>query len=1166
MASSSPIVADAQSTVRRASGRVRKQPEAYTSSPFSGSKRKRDGYADVGMPEDYASDEDVPSEEDEPADEEVMEQKKQARKPKTTTSKKSAQSKPKTNGTALAIRSANAGTKKKRVTKKRKVSDAEDAGGLYAQVFASDDTLEQTAADWLESFEQHEANALADLVNFILRCAGCNTTVTEDDIGDPDNAPIRLADIQTEYQATEPTDFPLHRKGKAGVDFKDTVSGFLMVLMKSIAAKGVLYSNQMLIDNIECWFSPMSAAASRAFRHTATVASLSVMTALCEVAAERAGEVAATQRQAETEKKRGKNQGRMKSLDQKASEISQVQEFVEAQIRDWFDAVFIHRYRDIDPVIRKDCASALGDWIMTLPHMFFDGQHLRYLGWVLSDSAAITRAEVINQLLRLYKDKNKIGGLKTFTERFRSRLVEIATSDAESSVRASGIELLNVLREHELLEPDDIDTVGRMIYDSDQRIRKAVATFFAENVKDSCSLKIDDLGGEENLAESLPEVGDDNYEAPRVEWLLYKSLAEMLVNYDTESGLPNQIQRNRGDGSLILHATSSESRFTLAADVLYDKIDEIQEWEGISGYLLFDHSSRPAKKRGKDALAQLKQQCILSEDEAFVLLEVVSSSVKHTLQELHDKSTSTKAKLTKKEKAQLSEEEEEAARHLASLLPRLLKKFGDVPNTAAAVLRMESVLDMPSLRSIHEDTTTYSTILDDVRKQFMSHGTDDVLGPASKAIQHAMSYTDLEDVAEEKINTLWEDVINNLEELLNTDTLTVRGASQAEELSGLSNNLLRITRLSQVSNCIPSMEDPKVASRNETTGEDYKGAVDYVIALIQRAVSVPGVSLDQAEADLEDEVAARAAEAAARYLQWKLTVIIQTVSDNPDTDISYDELEILAERRDAYIRNLHSVLQSRKPGEAISVTAANYILELHTSAAVLRTIRVKPNMRDDWSVLIMNLDRSYSKSIMKVFTAAETAFARLSGKKLEGAPNHADVDINAEPIDDDPLSDSEDEDEDGAGEPTQAQNRKETKQRNTVLAEQTLCILTRSLIYAVHAGIVDVDTTRTRLLRNKAKLGPNYKEMCNYLDLDLGKGKKGKARAKSKAKVNGVAAKGKADPKSNAIVAEDEEEDDIEDDEEGLRRRGLTEDVADEDEEHDEDNAAGAEVESVLGD
>ncbi|KAK5167672.1 cohesin complex subunit [Saxophila tyrrhenica] len=1167
MSSSPPVVSGAPSTAKRASGRVRKQTAQYASSPFSGSKRKRgdDENGDAQMPDDYESDEDMPTDEDEPAEEEIRERKKKTQKPKASAPKKPAQKKAKVNGTALPLR-------RKKAPKKKAAAvavDAEEVGGLYGQVFASDDSLETVASDWLKSFDEHEAQAMADVINFVLQCAGCGTEVTDHDIDDPDNATNRLTEIQDEYQLTEPTEFPLHRKGKAGVAFKETVSGFVIVLVRSIAARGLLYSDPILLENIEVWLSAMTSAASRAFRHTATVASLSIITSLCEVTAERANEAAAAQRQSDSEKKKTKvNQARVKQLDKKVTDTNQIQEWLEVQIKDWFDTVFIHRYRDIDPVIRKECASALGDWIMILPHVFFDGSHLRYLGWILSDSSAATRAEILKQLQRLYAEADKISGLKTFTERFRERLVEIAISDAETNVRVAGIELLDLLREHGLIEPEDVDAVGRLIYDVDPRVRKTVAKFFAENVNDAYNSRIDNLGGPESLEESLPELAEGNMETPRADWLKFKSLAEMLVNYDAGDDLPSQVERHRGDGGLVLHAVAMESRFTLAADALYEKMEDIMDWQALAGYLLFDHSIKKVKGT-QDTLTQLKNEVVLDESEAFVLLEIVSTSVKRHLHDLHESSVSTKRKLTKREKAELSEDQEEAARHLASLIPRLFKKFGDVPNTAAAVLRMESVLNMPSLRGLHEDTATYGAILDDIRKQFMSHGTDDVLGPASNAIQHAKSYTDLEEVTDEKISNLWADVVENLTELLDHNTITVRGATQEEVLRALSNNLLRIVRLSQVSDPIQSLED------STNVSSDYQGAIDCIIALVQRGMPSSGPPPDPEDAALEDEIAARAAEAGILYLQWKLAGIIRTLTSGTESEISYDELELLATRRDQYVTNLNSVLESRKSSDPICITMAKYILELHTTAVVLKTIPLKPGMRDDWAVLIMSLHDSYTKSIMKVFSAAEKNFARLSGKKLEDKPVHDNSDIDADPMDEDPLSDSEDESDDDEPTQTQAsQQRKETKQRRTLFAEQTLCELTRSLIYAIHAGVIDGTSTRKRLERNKLKLGHNYKELCSYLDIGQVEGKKGrgkKAAAKGKAKpatVNGTA-KGKKGAKSNAIVAEDETEDEIEnaDDEEGLRRRGLVdEEVEDEEMVEGDGFGGGGEVESVLGD
>ena len=1196
MASVSSPEGDAPTFNKRASSRVRRRPEMFTSSPFSTGKRKRrdNGDGDIQM-----SDENVSGSESESADEALQEQDfhrqaRASRKPNNAAGKKPAQKKPKVNGgISLPFRGSKAPARKRAPKKVRAVdvADAEAAGGIYAEVFAHDTPFDQVLSDWLKAFAEHESRALADVINFVLRSAGCAGSVNEHDIEDVDGVTARLTDLQDEHQASEPTEYPFIAKGKNATTFKKNVSDFIQAFIKAIAASDLLYSNPVLIDNIQVWFSTMTSATNRSFRHTSTIASLNVISALAEVAKGLAEKVTNNKRQAETEGKKSRvNKERVKQIEQKSKEAQQNLELVEAMLKDWFDVVFIHRYRDVDPLIRRDCVAALGDWIITIPETFFDGQHLRYLGWVLSDTSPTTRAEDLKQLHRLYSDSNKLGGLKTFTERFRARLVEIGTSDADTSVRVAGIELLNLLRENGLLEPDDIDAVGRLVFRDEFKVRKAVAAFFSENVNDLYNSKIEELGGMETVEEALPEVGEDNFDAPRLEWLHFKSLAEMLQSYDLDEALPNQFERNKSDGSLILHAAGVESRFTLAVDVLYDKIEELSEWQVLAGYLLFDHSTRRKSRSRDDVLEQLKQASSLTEKEEIVLLETLHASVKQSLSVLAEKATSSKAKLTKTQKQELLEEQEEAVRHIVDLLPRLLKKFGDNPSTAAAVLRLEAVLSLPKFQSLQQDSATNAALFEDLKKQFMSHGTDEVLAPATAAILHAKSYGDLDETTSEKLTGLWEDVVSNLAELLNVATITVRGASRTEELSALSNNLLRIVRLATVSDCIQPLQDSSVTASDKKIGKSYNGAIDFIVDLVQRAVHSSGPKPDADDSTLEDEIASRAAEAALFYFRWKLLSIISSITTGKTTGVTYEVLEALAERRDAYVNNLTLALQSRKPGEQVSISLANCLLDLYTSAAILRTAQAKPGVNDDYTVLIMDLESTHEKAILKVFVAAEREFAKLSGKKIElaspadeaAADEDGDTDAEADPIDDDPDSESDAYPEDDAAPAVDLQQRRDARQKKSLLAEQRLCQLTSKLIYAVAAGVIDDRATRKRLERNKTRLGPNFKEVLAYLDLSSlqkkkqAKGKKPVVAAKNAPPRGGVGGGGsgskstRPNPKSNAIVAEDETDDEIEDDDEedheqaALNRR-------DEEGEEDEDEQMGPieeeeDEQSVIGD
>lgn len=69
-----------------------------------------------------------------------------------------------------------------------------------ADIFASGDSAQFVAQQWLEKYKLGDAAALGDLINCILRCAGCDLEVTVDDIRDPENIPNRLLDLQSVYQ------------------------------------------------------------------------------------------------------------------------------------------------------------------------------------------------------------------------------------------------------------------------------------------------------------------------------------------------------------------------------------------------------------------------------------------------------------------------------------------------------------------------------------------------------------------------------------------------------------------------------------------------------------------------------------------------------------------------------------------------------------------------------------------------------------------------------------------------------------------------------------------------------------------------------------------------------------------------------------------------------
>lgn len=357
---------------------------------------------------------------------------------------------------------------------------------------------------------------------------------------------------------------------------------------------------------------------------------------LAEIAADIRKNMGTTNRQIEAEeKKTPRNDARIQQLKEKAEEAEQRQKAVEDNITDLFDTVFVHRYRDIDAKIRSDCIHELGNWILTLPDVFFDGSYLRYLGWVLSDSQASTRLEVVKALIKLFKRKNSVSGLRHFTEKFRERLVEMGTQDADSAVRTATVELLDVVREVGYLEPSDISTVGRLLFDGDQRVRKAVVPFFIENINDIYQEKLEDLGGEDAVIEALGDE-DDDHEGPTASWIKLKSLVEAIVAYDREdadAAEDGDSPQPLAERNPLIVGKLGEivSRYQLSTAVLWDALDEMRDWEGIAKYLLYDHSASRSDEdedeEAGDMEAKVKKVVALSSREEVILLHILHTSV-----------------------------------------------------------------------------------------------------------------------------------------------------------------------------------------------------------------------------------------------------------------------------------------------------------------------------------------------------------------------------------------------------------------------------------------------------------------------------------------------------------------------------------------------------------
>ena len=1020
------------------------------------------------------------------------------------------------------------------------------------EVFAQGHTTDNVAAEWISRYDDHNANAMCELVNFVLKCTGCNLQVTVHDIEDPDNATSKLQDLQDEYQARKITDYPLISKARSSSFSRVIMTSFFAALIATAHASGILYADLALIENIQVWVTTMSSSGIRPFRHTATVVSLSLATALCDVMKIITNETATTMRQRDGERKKKRvNKELVAIFETRIKESEKKRELVESWLRDVFDTVFIHRYRDVDPRIRVDCSTALGTWISTCPDIFFEGQYLRYLGWVLSDATWQTRAEVLKQLLKLYKNKDNVGRLRAFTERFRPRMVEMATRDAEPTIRASAIELLDLIRSVGLLEPDDVDTIGKLIFDTEPRVRKAVAGFFAENINDMFEATAEELGGEEGLDEAFGEEADDDYDIPRKAWLKLKCLAEVLHSYDSENG--DEVSRMQDTvNTETLVASGVESRYSLAALAICEGVPEIKEWEILAGYLLYDHSSSAQSNASEDPLTAFKIRCQPSEREEKLLLEILNTAVKLRLTEAVESETDKKGKKLKARKDESREIQETTALHLAQAIPRLLGKFGANPATASAVLRLEHVLNLEIFQELRQDSTEYASLLDDINKQFLTHADYNVLVEASTALLHARSFEELEEVTEGKVQELWEETTGSLRSLILLDGET--------ELTDLCHTVFRISNLASISDCVQIFE-----AEPHTRSKAAKAADAPSVNLIDTLLDLLRKYSDPWDQDSQ-LLLTSAMKALLFYYMWK----VRSLRAKLDAGEQIEDLPDYTQ----FSASILDIINSQPKLSDVRLSAIGTLLDLHTLFATFRHLKqtVTSITNDGPSVtdLVQEVPSKAQDLIATTFLSGEKSFAKKSKRTLE------------QPADDDPPDDPESEPEDSSDEEEdededERNRRNQHRQHEILLSERRLCELTGKIVLAILGQVLDASgpskgRLRNRIQRNKNKLGSNFKEVLGYLDEPKPK-KVPRGRRKSTAK---GAEKEKPGMKSRAMITEkeddegegDEEVEDVveEGGEEDLRRKEL--DVIEDEsggEEGREDEGAN-EAEDVMGD
>ncbi|RZF44789.1 hypothetical protein LSTR_LSTR000741 [Laodelphax striatellus] len=272
--------------------------------------------------------------------------------------------------------------------------------------------------------------------------------------------------------------------GQQWKKFRQNFCDFVALLVKQ-CQYSIIY-DQYLMDNVISLLTGLSDSQVRAFRHTATLAAMKLMTALVDVALVVSINLDNTQRQYEAERQKARDKrasDRLESLMAKRQELEENMDEIKNMLTYMFKSVFVHRYRDTLPEIRAICMAEIGVWMKKFHQNFLDDSYLKYIGWTLHDKVGEVRLKCLQALQPLYASEELKGKLELFTSKFKDRIVAM-TLDKEYDVAVQAVRLvISILKHHrDILTDKDCEHVYELVYSSHRAVAQAAGEFLNERL------------------------------------------------------------------------------------------------------------------------------------------------------------------------------------------------------------------------------------------------------------------------------------------------------------------------------------------------------------------------------------------------------------------------------------------------------------------------------------------------------------------------------------------------------------------------------------------------------------------------------------------------------------------------------------------------------------